>query len=311
MARKRIAVCENQQSLPMPLPEPPPGKEITFKRITNPVWTENKAKLIERYLYYFVLITKHGTYIDGFAGPQEPDKPEMWAAKLVLDNEPKWMRHFYLYDSDRNKYKMLEALKNNQPKFDSKGRRISRNIQVYHGDFNELIKDLLDSKVVKQKEATFCLLDQRTFECKWSTVKALSKYKEQGYNKIELFYFLPNSWQDRALAGLTANKDLATEWWGEGDAETLKAMGQEKRREVMCERFKSELGYKYAYAWAIYEKAKGKGSVMYYMIHATDHDEAPKLMQRAYHNAVKSKESYEQLPLLFPDIEIPDTEIHN
>ena len=33
------------------------------------IWTENKASLIARYLYYFVLVTKHGTYVDGFAGP--------------------------------------------------------------------------------------------------------------------------------------------------------------------------------------------------------------------------------------------------
>jgi hypothetical protein len=26
-----------------------------------PVWTDNKARLIRWYLYYFVLITKHGT----------------------------------------------------------------------------------------------------------------------------------------------------------------------------------------------------------------------------------------------------------
>jgi len=65
-----------------------------------PLWTEHKARLIERYLYYFVLVTKHGTYIDGFAGPQEPDHPEMWSAKLVLESQPRWFRHFYLFDDD-------------------------------------------------------------------------------------------------------------------------------------------------------------------------------------------------------------------
>jgi hypothetical protein len=49
------------------------------------LWTGNKAMLIERYLYYFVLVTKHGTYIDGFAGPQDTDRPESWAARLVLE----------------------------------------------------------------------------------------------------------------------------------------------------------------------------------------------------------------------------------
>jgi len=36
----------------------------------NPVWTDNKARFIMLYLRYFVYITHHGTYIDGFAGPQ-------------------------------------------------------------------------------------------------------------------------------------------------------------------------------------------------------------------------------------------------
>ena len=37
------------------------------------LWTSSKARLIERYLNLFVLITKDGTYIDAFAGPQEVD----------------------------------------------------------------------------------------------------------------------------------------------------------------------------------------------------------------------------------------------
>lgn len=34
---------------------------------------------------------------------------------------------------------------------------------------------------------------------------------------------------------------------------------------------------------------------MYYMIHATDHEEAPKLMSRAYRSTVMSVEPVEQL----------------
>jgi len=40
------------------------------------------------------------------------------------------------------------------------------------------------------------------------------------------------------------------------------------------------------------------GRVMYYMIHASDHDDAPKLMNRAYGKALDIKESDEQLELL-------------
>ncbi len=55
---------------------PLPGQEKlplepAVKTADFPVWTDNKAKFIMSYLRYFVLLTKHGTYIDGFAGPQE------------------------------------------------------------------------------------------------------------------------------------------------------------------------------------------------------------------------------------------------
>jgi three-Cys-motif partner protein len=301
MPRRRIVVLKNQIPLPMHIPEAPRAKDIKFDRLRGPVWTEHKAKFIERYLLYFVYVTKHGTYIDGFAGPQEVDRPEMWAANLVLSNEPMWMRHFYLYDSAPQKYEMLKTLKENQPERDSKNRKINREIVIGLGDFNKLILELLNSKAIKQKEATFCLLDQRTFECKWSTVQALANYKEKGFNKIEIFYFLPNSWQDRALAGLTKNKDLASEWWGGSDSETLKAMTPDTRMRLMCEKFRDELGYKYVTPWPIHEKEKGKGAIMYYMIHATDHNDAPTLMARAYHNIVKPKETVQQLELLFPE----------
>jgi hypothetical protein len=51
-----------------------------------------------------------------------------------------------------------------------------------------------------------------------------------------------------------------------------------------CERFTNDLGYRYAHGWPIYERGEGR-RVMYYMVHATDHQEAPKLMNRAYRAA--------------------------
>jgi hypothetical protein len=50
--------------------------------------------------------------------------------------------------------------------------------------------------------------------------------------------------------------------------------------------------------WPIYERQSG-GRIMYYMIHATDHTEAPILMSRAYANAVKPLENEEQMAFMF------------
>lgn len=253
------------------------------------IWTENKASLIEHYLQLFVYVTKHGTYIDGFAGPQEKGKSEMWAANLVLKNQPYRMNKFYLFDAVKSQYKALKKLKEECEKEiprDNQGRKVYRKIHVEHGDFNKLIHKLLDSKVIGQKEATFCLLDQRTFECEWSTVAALAKYRKPESRKIELFYFLPNSWQDRALAALKRNPHKAEDWWGRDDWEQRREMGCFQRQQIFCDRFRDELGYKYVHPHPIYQREKGGGQVMYYMIHATDHEDAPLLMRRAYNKAV-------------------------
>src|SRR2546423_128709 len=123
---QKKAATQSELPWPEPLPERPRDTEPKVKRLKTFLSTEHKAKLIERYLYYFVLITKHGTYIDGFAGPQQPSQPDTWAAKLVLENEPRRLRHFHLFDINPRKCEHLERLKAAQPERDSKGRKISR-----------------------------------------------------------------------------------------------------------------------------------------------------------------------------------------
>lgn len=290
---KALKEDENQLTLiDLPLAS---SKEAQFKPIHHPIWTENKARLIERYLFYFLMITRHGTYIDGFAGPQERDKPEMWSAKLVLESEPRWFRHFHLFDDNRNQIKQLKLLKESQPPRNRNKHEPKRDINIYHGDFNILVKELLERKTIREKEATFCLLDQRTFECHWTSLQALASYKTSE-NKIEIFYFLPNKWMGRAFAN-QQDMDVIRDWWGRDDWTELRGMNPNKRKEEFMKRFKEELGYRSVLAWPIYKRQEG-GAIMYHMIHATDHPDAPKLMRRAYENAVMPKEAFEQLDLL-------------
>jgi three-Cys-motif partner protein len=273
-------------------PKAPP---TTVAVIERPIWTEHKARLIARYLRYFVFITKHGTYIDGFAGPQANERSDMWAAKLVIENEPRWLRQFFLFDSEATKVAKLRGLVREQSP--RKRGEPQRRISVRKGDFNTLVRGVLRSSAIKDKEATFCLLDQRTFECTWRTVAALAAHKRSGM-KIEVFYFLANLWLDRALAAATtpAKRREIRRWWGNDDWERLRDMRQPDRARLFAKRLQS-LGYAYAMEWPIYERKGGKGHVMYYMIHATDHPEAPKLMRRAYNNAVNAPEPQEQLQI--------------
>jgi hypothetical protein len=248
---------------------PPAGKLLHFKPQQRPLWTENKAKLIERYLFYFVLVTKHGAYIDGFAGPQDPKNPDSWACKLVLESKPQ-----YLAGIKRPKRHRIEMRK---------------------GDFNQLVHQILRECGITESTASFCLLDQRTFECEWNTVRTVATFKANG-NKIELFYFLASGWLDRSLAGTTRNYEQLDRWWGSKEWKHLRGMKGQARAELVAQRFKDELGYAHAYAWPISERGSG-GRIMYHMIHATDHPEAPKLMNRAYFNATKSREPIEKLQM--------------
>jgi three-Cys-motif partner protein len=272
----------NKQELLFPLPErTSESEEIRFDKSEHPVWTENKSKLIEQYLRLFVLLTKHGTYIDGFAGPQRPDSPEMWSAKLVLESKPQRLRNVFLFDESIRQVRHLCSLRKSQVFVPS------RVIRIFHGDFNTRVHQLLHRSRISQTEATFCLLDQRTFQCRWSTLTELAKYKGEGKPKVELFYFLAVRWLKRAVKAVH-KATILHDWWGRDDWSMLKNASPEEIKCEFVKRFKTELGYKSALAWPIY-KQLGSKLVVYFMIHATDHAEAPKLMARAYNNAVQPR----------------------
>lgn len=288
MAKRRpFPPCPEQQvliELPPAKPQEPVGRQILI-----PVWTENKARLIERYLYYFVLVTKHGCYVDGFAGPQSAGTPDSWAAELVLNSRPLWLRHFHLCELKADSFRRLEKLRDT---FTHEHPKSRRKITLYKGDFNEHLAAILEA--IPQKEATFCLLDQRMFECHWASVMSLSKHRTEGH-KVELFYFLATGWLGRSLAA-QENTTVLDAWWGRSDWTQLEGLKHDEAAERFTVRFREELGYTSAKAWPIFQSAGG-GRVMYYMIHASDHPEAHKLMRRAYDRAVTPRESLRQLRL--------------
>jgi three-Cys-motif partner protein len=270
----------------LPASEPP----RKYTRPTVPVWTEHKANFIQRYLTLFIQITKHGTYIDGFAGPQRSNMENAWSARLVLQIRPPLLRHFFLCEENAKSFKALQKCVADvaAPK--------DRTVELYHGDFNKEIDKILRSKYITEKEATFALLDQRMFECHWKTLEKLANKKRD--MKIELFYFFGLGWVKRALAGVTKNKEIIACWWGRNDHNELKEKTRDQISEMLAERLKKELGYKHVIAYPIY-KREGNNIVMYQMLHATDHDAAPELMNRAYRQAVRNSQKLaEQLSFL-------------
>ncbi len=250
----------------------------SFKSLRFPLWTQNKARLIQAYLQLFVYITRHGTYIDGFAAPQDADHLGTWAAKLVLEMEPRRMRDIWLCDLSPKGAAKLEELRTVHMAPELKPKR---RITVLAGDFNTRVFEILQSGRITDKTATFALLDQRTFECEWRSVEALSRHKTT--NKIELFYFFPTGWIDRSIAAVRRpeKREEVERWWGRPDWAALRGMGGLERARLVASRFEQELGYGKAEVFPIHDEKYG-GRVMYHMIHASDHPEALPLMVRAY-----------------------------
>lgn len=252
-------------------------KVLQFEPLAGRLWTESKARLIESYIKGFQIITKHGTYIDGFAAPQENARTDSWAAKRVLSLTPLWLRHFHLFDRP-DRVSFLEDLRATHPNID---------IRVYGGDVNKRIHEILREDVIANREATFCLLDQWTNECDWSTVRAIARHKS-GQHKIEIFYFLAVGWLHRVLrASRTAEALQQIEaWYGGGNWDALAELSTFELAEHFQARFQQEFGYRFVIPWAIYERSDPDSRIMFYMIHASDHARAPKLMADAYAEVV-------------------------
>ena len=251
--------------------KPSPRKQKPPVEVSTPLWTADKAALIDEYIHHFLLVTKHGVYLDLFAGPQRAGDTESWSVRRVLERRTHGnpaIGHYAVCDQDPEQAQQLRDLGNGHHSF-----------RVYEGDANECIHQMLMDAPITPKKACFCLIDQRTFECHWSTVRAIARYKGEGY-KIEVFYFLAQGWLDRAWASTRDEARLAA-WWGNEDYKEFRDLSSVERARMLCRRFREELDYSYADPFSIHEKGQGSRT-MYYMIHASDHPEACKLMSRAY-----------------------------
>lgn len=263
-----------------------------------PDQTNAKSKLIAEYIRLFQQITRGGLYIDGFAAPQSRDHEEAWTARRVLEIEPKWIRAFWLCDIDPGGISQLRKLKelhHRSPR--------SRYVSVVEGDFNQLVTGILKTSKMRRKTAVFALLDQRTAECHWQTVQAIAA--RAGRTKIEMLYFLGTSWLHRSLTQSKTPERLAAldRWWGSSSWNELKNMSQVGIVERVGKRFSEELNYRYVKPYPILQLEDGN-RVAFYLIHASDHPEAPKLMDRAFMKIVGDAPGFDssrEPRLPFPD----------
>lgn len=257
-----------------PIPEDP---------IQGNIWTTQKAQLISRYLYSFLSVTKNGTYIDAFAGPQDVEsKHDSWAALRLLERESAFLRRAVLFEEDAEKIPLLEELK--QKYCEGFRTRSKRKVLVIHGDCNTEIPKYLTMHRIKPKQAAFALLDQRTHECTWELVKTIADHKRMsGEHKVEIFYFLAQGWMDRSIKSSKQESKLneIDAWWGNKGWPNFLQLTSWERAKEMESRFKNELGYRFARAFPMRSKAN-EGRILFWLIHASDHPRANRLMIAAF-----------------------------
>lgn len=241
-----------------------------------PDQTNAKSKLIAEYIEKFQLVTKGGLYIDGFAGPQSRNHEEAWTARRVLEIVPPRLRTFWLCELEARGLSQLRELKSVHHGYPK-----SRRVIVLEGDFNKNVDLILKSGRFTRKAAVFALLDQRNTECHWSTVRSLAAYA--GRTKIELLYFLGTSWLHRSLTQSIRPERKAEidRWWGGQDWRALVDLPQVLVVQKVAQRFTDELKYKHVKAYPIYQREDGNRAA-FHLIHASDHPQAPILMDRAY-----------------------------
>lgn len=262
-------------------PELGKGEKLPTSPLVRPVeghlWTAQKSLLIAEYVHRFLLVTHHGVYIDLFAGPQGETFTDDWSVKRILELRSEGnpsIGRYAVCDKNRRQVERLRELK---ALHDHK----AHEFKIYSGDANKKIHAMLSEAGIGPRTATFCLIDQRTLECHWDTVRTVAEHKE-GY-KIEIFYFLAQAWIDRAMKS-TRNFGRLERWWGDENYHRFINLKSVERAWALCEKFE-DLGYTYVYPFSIHE-SDAQSKTMYYMIHASDHPKAQSLMAQAY-NKVK------------------------
>jgi three-Cys-motif partner protein len=257
------------------------SKPQQSEHLTGNLWTHQKADLIARYLYSFLAVTKNGIYIDAFAGPQHPEsRDESWAAKKVLEKRSQYLGRACLFEQDPDKMPLLEQLRKEHCQ--GYTRLWRRQVVVTEGDCNIEIPKYLRQHPIKPKRATFALLDQRTHECSWDLVRTLANHKVEG-TKVELFYFLAQGWMNRSVkSAKTPEKfDEIEAWWGRSDWRDFMELKSFERAGVLEKRFKEDLGYRHSKAFPMKQRGND-GTIMFWLIHASDHPRAIPLMAGAY-----------------------------
>ena len=276
-------------------------------------WTQSKLQILEDYLAAFLtassLRVKGAVYLDAFAGEgagrdrltdSEFDGSARIAAAATATNGSGF-RFSYLRFVELNRTRADDIRREFRADFPG------RDIDVVPGDCNEEIPRLLAEMPNELTwYPTFAFLDPFGIELHWDTIRALADHKRERTYKVELFMLFATPAIMR-IAGLTPERAVpdaearltalfgCDDWQPIVDARRNRLIGGDQAREafvnVMRWRLAHDLGYQRTH---LLEFKNSRGTPLYHMVFASDHDVGDRIMASLYETAANRNQDMAQ-----------------
>lgn len=262
-------------------------------------WTKGKLDLLRRYLDAFTTATKNKSperiYIDAFAGEAENQDrltgaPLDSSARTALKIENPPFTKLRFFEIPAKAHVLETTLRLDFP---------DRDFKVVSGDCNEQLPEVLMELKDLDWAPTFAFLDPNGTETEWTTIELLAEHKSHRRYKVELFLLFPVPMFTRLLRTdgvpirdqdrIAIDKMYGTSEWNEIYAARLNGhidpgRAREEYLNLMRWRIERELLYEWTHFIEVRNEA---GSIVYYIIFATDNGAGDRIMRHLFAQAAE------------------------
>lgn len=262
-------------------------------------WTEQKLSMLAQYLPAFTKASqtaRRTLYLDLFAGQDRnlsrtTGEAISGSPRVALDTTPPFTKAIFFELPGQAEHLEVE-LRSSYP---------GRDLRVVPGDCNKTLGEVLKCLTTEEWHwaPTFVLLDQQAAEIEWATLEALASFKHKSRPKAELWLLFAPSMLPRGLASVDPEDAerfarrvtamFGTDIWRDAYSARLQGAltGAQLRDELlnlMRWRLETVLGYKATHSFTM---KNTRGTDIYDMIFATDHDAGERIMSHIYRTAAE------------------------
>ena len=258
-------------------------------------WTRGKLELLRRYLDAFTTASKgveERIYLDVFGGQPEnrdrlTDELVDGSARIALSTANPTFTRLRFFELEPYAGRLEASLRPDYP---------DRDFRVVAGDCNRTVGPALTELRRWDWAPTFAFIDPNGPDTQWTTLEALAHFKKSGTRKTEIWLLLAAGMFTRTLptTGLVRPEDAGkltrmygTEQWraiyeARLSGRLLPVNAREEYVNLMRWRLENALGYRWTHPLEVFNE---RGSSIYHMIFATDHEAGTRIMSHLYTQA--------------------------